>query len=120
VDAISVLVALNLLCVVMGKTHHIVCGNPTLLDVLAGRVQPRVGRLGQARLEREQIIRHLGYAKQEGWVYIRAAGFSSPHGGWINSTYAQHASARPMTRYQKTSRGVLCGTKKVTVKPDRL
>jgi hypothetical protein len=66
VDAVAVLVALELLGVVPDEPEHLVGGDAALLDVLARGVEAGVGPLGKTGLEWEQVVRHgagkWGYA----------------------------------------------------------
>ena len=77
VDAIPILVALELLRVLSHKAEHVVGRYAALLDVLAGGVKPSVGSLGQARLEREQVVRHFGAVgvhARRALIYARSRG----------------------------------------------
>jgi hypothetical protein len=56
VDAVAVLVTLELLRVVSDESEHLVGGHAALLDVLACRIEAGVGPLGKTRLEREQVV----------------------------------------------------------------
>ena len=51
VDTVAVLVPLEFFTVVGHKAHHVIRGDTALLDVLASRVEARIGGLSQTGLE---------------------------------------------------------------------
>ncbi len=54
VDTVAVFVTLELVTVLAHEAHHVVCGNSTLLNVLARGVKACICGLSKTRLKREQ------------------------------------------------------------------